>query len=87
MTQLVPIVETKTNSTLKHNGKEERDSMAKVSRMERDTLSVAQLKGSTRLDPLQAKDDIKRIRKLKMKPNNFDNMHHGIGGMGDENLE
>ena len=38
-------------------------------------------------NPPQANDDVKRIGKLKMKPNNFENLQSCMGVMDNENME
>ena len=86
-----PIVETKkcvldANIRLKHNGKAMHIHTKKATKLEKETLTVRQLEGSTRLNPPRPKDDFKTIGKLKIKPHHFDKLQRCMRGMGSETL-
>ena len=65
---------SETNIPLKYDGKDARSCITKPTKMKRETLPVNLIMGSLRLTPSQPNDDIERIRNLKTKSQNFENL-------------
>ena len=61
--------------------------ITKSTKEEREALQVMQLTGCTRVTPPNFnKEEIKRIRNLKIKYHHFDNLRQSMGEMGEETL-